>query len=214
MRRFLSAICLLLCVAPLMAAAQENARIEIILPAASQFGIEPPAIRSQGLVESEQVKSLIENGFPAHLHFRLERWKTGRWFDNLRATSEWDAVLRFDLLTKRYQVYRVVGLKSSMLGEFADFSAANDLVGAAFNPAIPPPSKGELSYYSVVVEVETLSMRDIDEVERWLRGELKPAIRGQRNPGTAVTHGVGTLVLRLLGGDKRRYEAKSGRFTP
>jgi hypothetical protein len=49
-------------------------------------------------------------------------------------------------------------------------------------------------------------------VERWLRGELRPAVRGEKNPGTALTRGVRTLVVRLLGGEKRHYEARSGTF--
>ena len=65
-----------------------------------------------------------------------------------------------------------------------------------------------------LLDVETLSLSDLDEVERWLRGELKPAVRGQKNPGTAVTRGIRTLVVRLLGGEKRHYEARSGTFKP
>jgi hypothetical protein len=53
---------------------------------------------------------------------------------------------------------------------------------------------------------------DLDEVERWLRGELRPAVRGQRNPGTAVTRGVRTVVAKLLGAEKRHYEERSGKF--
>jgi hypothetical protein len=51
-------------------------------------------------------------------------------------------------------------------------------------------------------------------VERWLRGELKPAVRGQRNPGTAVGRGMRTLLARVLGGEMRRLEARSATFRP
>ena len=68
--------------------------------------------------------------------------------------------------------------------------------------------------YNVVLDVETLSLTELDEVEQWLRGELKPAVRGKKNPGTAVSRGVRTLMIRLLGGEKRRYEARSGAFKP
>ena len=69
-------------------------------------------------------------------------------------------------------------------------------------------------YYAATVDVEVLSLTDLDELERWLRGELRPAVRGQRNPGTAVTRGVRTLVVRLLGGTKRHIEARSATFKP
>jgi hypothetical protein len=67
-------------------------------------------------------------------------------------------------------------------------------------------------YYNVELDVEMLSVSDLDEVERWLRGELRPAVRGQRNPGTAVTRGVRTVVAKLLGAEKRHYEERSARF--
>jgi len=58
-----------------------------------------------------------------------------------------------------------------------------------------------------------LSLRDLDEVERWLRGDLRPAIHGERNPGTAVTNGLRTLFLHLIGAQRRHYEARSKPFT-
>jgi hypothetical protein len=67
-------------------------------------------------------------------------------------------------------------------------------------------------YYNVALDVEMLSVSDLDEVERWLRGELRPAVRGERNPGTAVTRGVRTVVAKLLGAEKRHYEERSSRF--
>ena len=74
------------------------------------------------------------------------------------------------------------------------------------------PARRGRYYYSVGLDVETLSMSDLDEVERWLRGELRPAVRGQRNPGTALTRGLRTLFVRLLGGEKRRYDVQSRTF--
>jgi len=55
-------------------------------------------------------------------------------------------------------------------------------------------------------------MSDLDEVERWLSGELRPAVRGKRNPGTALGRGLSTLATRLLGGEKRRYEQRTETF--
>jgi len=57
-----------------------------------------------------------------------------------------------------------------------------------------------------------ISMSDLDELERWLRGELRPAVRGKRNPGTALGRGISTLATRLLGGEKRRYEQRTETF--
>src|SRR6478609_6135686 len=48
---------------------------------------------------------------PARLHYRLERWVSGRWFDDLKAATEWDVILKYDVLGKKYQAVRVVGGK-------------------------------------------------------------------------------------------------------
>jgi len=49
-------------------------------------------------------------------------------------------------------------------------------------------------------------------VNAWLRGELQPAVRGQRNPGTALSRGVRSLTTRLLGGERREYGARTATF--
>lgn len=172
-----------------------------------------PVVMSRGILSSGQIRNLVSNGFPARMHYKLEQWTVGRLFDNLKRTVEWDVVVRFDPLAKSYQVFRVTGALAVVLGEFSDYGAATATAEAPYLTLMPPPKKGQRAYYSLVLDVESLSMTDLNEVERWLRGELKPAIRGDRNPGTAVSRGVSTLFVRLMGGDRRRYEARSGKFT-
>jgi hypothetical protein len=139
---------------------------------------------------------------------------SGRWFDDLKAAFEWDVVLKYDVLGKKYQAVRVVNKKVESLGEYRVVDSAQLAVEAPFRTGISLPKKGQRGYYNLLLDVETLSLSDLDEVERWLRGELKPAVSGKKNPGTAVGRGVRTLVVRLLGGEKRHYEARTGTFRP
>jgi hypothetical protein len=60
--------------------------------------------------------------------------------------------------------------------------------------------------------VESLSVSDLDELQRWLRGELQPAVRGRRSPFSALREGFGTLLSRVLGGETRHFESRSGTF--
>jgi hypothetical protein len=39
-------------------------------------------------------------------------------------------------------------------------------------------------------------------------------VRGKKNPGRAMGRGVRTVMVRILGGEKRRYETRSGTFRP
>ncbi len=200
--------------------AQDRPSVRIMVPRVESSpegreagGPRSPVVSSSGVLSSGQVRSLVSNGFPARMHYKLEQWSVGRIFDDLKRTVEWDVVVRFDALVKNFQVYRVIGDRVTRLGDYPDFNSAVVAAEAPFITLMPPPKRGQRSYYSIVLEVESLSLTDLDEVERWLRGELKPAIRGDKNPGTAVSRGLGTLFVRLMGGDKRRYESRTGKFT-
>jgi hypothetical protein len=192
----------------------QKVHLEVVLPAQPAWADEPPAVSSAGLLADPSMRDLLSNGFPARLHYRLERWASGRWFDDLKAAFEWDVILKYDVLGKKYQVVRVVNKKAESLGEYPATADAENAVESPYKVAISLPKKGERGYYNLLLDVETLSLSDLDEVQRWLRGELKPAVSGKKNPGTALGRGVRTLVVRLLGGEKRHYEARTGTFRP
>ena len=195
-------------------AAAQKPQLQIILPERSELAAEAPSVRSSSLLSDGPMRNLLINGFPARLHYRMERWATGGWFDDIKAAAEWDVVVKYDALGKRYHVFRAVANRAVELGSYESVAEAEEVVSAPFRAPISLPRRGQRTYYNVVLDIETLSLTELDEVERWLRGELKPAVRGKKNPGTAVSRGVRTLVVRLLGGEKRRYEARSGAFRP
>ncbi len=190
----------------------QKVRVEVNAPPQRAWTGQAPSVSSAGLLTDAAMRDLLANGFPARLHYRLERWKAGRWFDDIQAASEWDVILKYDVLGKRYQVARVVNRKAESLGDHASLEAAAGAAEAPYETTISLPRKGQRGYYNLLLDVEMLSLSDLDEVERWLRGEFKPAVRGEKNPGTALTRGVRTIVVRLLGGQKRHYEARSGTF--
>lgn len=192
----------------------QKPQLGIVIPEPAQLASEPPRVRSASLVTDGGMLDLIRNGFPARLHYRMERWSTGGWFDDIAATAEWDVVVRYDALSELFRVYRIASKRTTSLGAFEDIKAADAALGNLFPAPISPPRRGRRSYYTLVLDIETLSLTELDEVEQWLRGELKPAVRGQKNAGTAVSRGVRTVMVRLLGGEKRRYEARSAAFRP
>ena len=192
--------------------AQKKVRVEVLPPPQNAWADDEPLVASAGLLADASMRDLLANGFPARLHYRLERWVGGRWFDDLKAASEWDVILKYDILGKKYQAVRVVNKQAQSLGDFGTLEDASTAVEAPYQTTIALPKKGQRGYYNLLLDVEMLSLSDLDEVERWLRGELKPAVSGKKNPGTALGRGVRTLVVRLLGGEKRHYEARTGMF--
>ena len=206
------ALALAILAVPGVAGAQEP-HIEIRLPAAESRATESPFTRSIGLLRAP-MSDLIRSGFPARIHYKIERWAAGGFADDLRATREWNVIVRYDQLASVFNVVRVFRGTATHLGQASTIGGADSIVARLTRTPIPPPRRGEHSYYTLAIELEMLSMTDLDELEHWLRGEFRPAVRGERNPGTALTRGIRTLVVRLLGGEKRRYEARSPTFTP
>lgn len=201
-------------VAPAAAQGRDEPRLEITLPASSALTTEGPVVRGIDIITDRRLSDLLRSGFPARLHFRVELWSTSGWFDDLRARREWDVIVQYDPLDKRFRVARVSGELVTVLGSFETLAEAEAAVSRPYRVPLTVPPQNERFYYNASLEVETLSLSDLDEVERWLRGELRPAVRGERNPGTALTRGVRTLVVRLLGGATQRYQVRTGTFRP
>jgi len=192
----------------------QEPEIEVLLPAPASRATEAPFTRTAGLLRSPPMNDLMRSGFPARIRYKIERWAVGGWADDLRATREWTLIVRYDQLGGVFKVVRVFRETATPLGESATIAGADSIVARLTRTPMPPPRRGERSYYTLGIELEMLSLGDLDELENWLKGELQPAVRGDRNPGTALTRGIRTLVVRLLGGEKRRYEARSPTFTP
>ena len=211
MRRLpLMAFLLVLLAAPL--AAQRDARLDISLPSASEVTRRAPAVSAQNVLGDRRLEELLHSGFPARLHFKLELWSADGVFDALKSEAEWDVIVRYNPLERRYSAARIVQEHAAPLGSYASFDSAQAAVARPYRPSIRLPSGGGRHYYIVMLDVEMLSVNDIDEVERWLRGELSPAVRGERNAGTALSRGAKTLVTRLLGGRSQHYEARTSVF--
>ena len=171
-----------------------------------------PSIRALDILADGQTRDLLRNGFPARLHFRVELWHTGGIFNSLDGTREWDVIARYDPLSKRFRAARLIDDDVTVLGDFEQFPGLTAALAAPYVVPLLPRKAGDRYYYNAVVDVEMLSLGDLDEVERWLRGELRPAVRGQRNPGGAIGRGLRTLFVRLLGAQRRHYEVRSKTF--
>ena len=195
---------------PGLAVAQPDARLELALP--SQPGRDGPRVAVAGALDDARLRDLLRNGFPTRLHYRVELWSTGGLVNDLEGVSEWDVVIRLNALDGSYEVARVIGERVTLLGRYTDIARAQMAVERPFVPNLPIRRRGRRYYYHGRVEIETLSLSDLDEVERWLHGELRPAVRGDRNPGTAIGRGLSRLLVRVVGGARRELEGRSATF--
>ncbi len=192
-------------------AAQSGPRLSVGLPENPLR--EGPTVRVFDLLDDRRLLDHLHAGFPTRLLFRAELWSTGGLVNDIEGASEWEMLIRYDRLDRSYVIAR--GTRDAapqVLGRYATLQDLSAAVARPYQPVIAIPRRGRRYYYNVVAGVQTMSANDLDEVERWLRGELRPAVRGERNPGTAVTRGIRTLTARLIGGPQRTLQQRTGTF--
>jgi hypothetical protein len=191
-------------------AANSGPRLEIALPTATT----PMTVRLRDAIDGGRFEELLRSGFDVRVHLTAELWKMGRIFNDVVASAEWDLLLHYDQFDEVYDVARLeADGRVVPLGTYRRLADAKQALALAYAPPVRRPASGARHYYAVRADIETLDLKDLDELTRWLRGELGPAVQGRRNPGTALGRGVRTLVSRVMGGEVRRLEARSPRFT-
>ena len=173
-----------------------------------------PMVRSVHIFNDHDIREMLHSGFPARLHYRLELWGAAGFFDDLKRQSEWDVIVRYNPLKRRYTATRIEGDHVTALGSFDGLDPIEAVLSQPTQPALAVPDGHDKYYYNLVLDVQMLSVSDLDEVERWLKGDLGPAVHGEKNPGTALGQGAKTLITKLLGGQEKHYEARSKVFRP
>ena len=192
--------------------AQSPPVLSITLPGPDQVTRVGPSVAASHMLGGRKLQELLASGFPARLHFVVELWSVGGWVNDLERVTEWDVVVRRIPLENVYEVMQIAADHPFSLGRFAQLEDAEAAVGRPVRASIVAYPDPRRFYYQATVSVAALSLSDLDEVERWLRGELRPAVRGQRNPGTVLGRGVKTLASRLLGGERREYVERTRVF--
>jgi len=165
-----------------------------------------PRVRSTGLLADGKFVGLMRSGFPLRLHYRLELWKVRTsWFDQFIREVSWDGVARNDPLADDFVRIRHGGSVSR-------YATADDLAAALDIPYTVTlrPSGGSGRYYFVGrLEVTTLNDTDLQELSRWLSGDVGPVVSGEGNLGEALARGAQRVLVRLAGLPRQRLEARS-----
>jgi hypothetical protein len=159
------------------------------------------------VLDDDALADAVRSGLPLRIDVRIELWRDG-FFDGLEGGEDWAAVLLFEPLERQYVVRPATGPAR----RFFDYARARNAIESDYVLALAPRRAGRY-YYTATLEIETLSLSDIEELERWLRGELGPAVSGERSIVNAMGEGAKRLLIRLLGLPSRRIEARSERFT-
>jgi hypothetical protein len=201
-------------VLPAPLAAQARPGLEVQLPTNTRLTVEGPTVKPRNILDDIAMRELLMAGFPARLHFRVELWADGWLFDELQQTVEWDVIIQFRGVEQQYEVIQYVGGRPFALGTFAKIEDADAAASRPLRVPLSAPEENRRFYYLATLEVVSMEASDLDEVGRWLRGELSPAVRGERSAGTALSRGLRAITTRLLGGERREYSQRSPSFRP
>jgi hypothetical protein len=184
------------------AGAQRRVQLDVGVPSQAT----PVVVTATGLFGDPDMRELVRSGFPASLRYRLELWRAGGLFNDLEGTHEWELIVQYDPSGQRYRVVRREGGRLEDMGSFATLSTAQAMLERPLKITLAPQRQARRYYYNFVLDISALSVSDMDQLERWLRG-----VRGGTAAG-AIGSGMRTLMRRMLGGENQHYERRSSTF--
>ncbi|HEX6434658.1 MAG TPA: DUF4390 domain-containing protein [Gemmatimonadales bacterium] len=176
-------------------------------------GSRAPLVRSENmLVSNSRWLDALRSGLPVRLHYRVEVWRSrGAWFDTFERQAEWDVVVRHEPLLDQYTLLTFVGA-ARQERRYATLDALGAALAFGYQVNVRPVESGRY-YYAGSLQVTTLSDSDLDELERFLAGDLSEAEEQGENFGDALGRGATRFLLRLAGLPSLRLEARSPHFT-
>lgn len=186
-------------------------RLSVELRRGDDGSLEAPLVRATDVLGDGVFAGALRDGFPVALHFRLGLWRDAALFDRFQREVSWEAVVRLDPLTNEYDLLRTGGT----VEHFATFAALERALATPFTvDVLPPAGSGDRFYMVATLDIASLSLSELEEVERWLKGDLGRAITERGDVGNALSRGARRLLIRFSGLPRRRLEARTETFTP
>lgn len=178
----------------------------------TRTGARAPVVRAENVLADERWLTALQSGLPVRLHYRVELWRArDGWFDAFGRQTEWDAVVRHEPLLDQYTLLTLAG-RQRQERRYATLDALGAALGFAYRVNMAPSVAGRY-YYSATLSIGTLSDSDLDELERFLKGDLGDVAGGREDFGDAVGRGATRFLLRLAGLPSVRLEARSEEFS-
>jgi hypothetical protein len=147
----------------------------------------------------------LRSGFPVRFAFRVGLWRDGRLLDTEERSAAWEAVVVLNPVSSRYELLRSGGTVET----FADVDRLDAALAIPARVELAPAAARGRYYYLTVLEIESLSVSELQEVERWLRGDLGRALTERGDIGNALGRGARLALVRLSGLPHRRMEQRT-----
>jgi hypothetical protein len=186
------------------AAAQDSRPLSVRADPAAPGGV----VTIGPVLGDRELADAVTSGIPIRLRLRAELWRDG-FFDKLVESTSVTTVVVYEPITRRFFVRSSTGELRSRV--FSDYASARAAVERDYPVRAISRRAGDY-YFTAALDIETLSVSDLQELERWLQGDLQPAVSGEQSLPGAVGQGAKRLLIRVLGVPNRHYEARSSRF--
>ena len=160
------------------------------------------------LLSHRPLLEAIHSGLPLRIRIVVQLWREGL-FHSQEGQHHWRASVIFDPLTQRYRAQLLEAPGEEVVVNTLEEVQA--LLGRSLDVPLRPRRSGR-HYYLADVEMETLSLSDLEELQRWLQGDLAPAVAGEERVGSALARGVRRLLVRMLGLPAKRFQVRSPVF--
>jgi hypothetical protein len=160
------------------------------------------------LLSDAALLDAVHSGLPLRVRLQVQLWKDG-FFDDQKGQFDWRATILFVPLTRRYRILLEDSTQSEV--EVNTLSEARRILQTGISIPLRPQENGRY-YYMADVVMETLSLSDLEELQRWLQGDLAPAVAREGDVGSALARGARRVLVRMLGLPARKFRVRSPPF--
>lgn len=188
-------------VAPRAAHGQDDDPTARVDPATGGLALELATVLEDG-----GLRRALHSGLPIRIEVSIELWRDG-FFDQQEAGGTWRASVLHDAVTQTYE-FQIEDQEAISL---PDLGRVAQELQAGFESEVRPRREGRY-YYLAEVELQTLSLSDLEELGRWLQGDLAPVVEGEEAAETAVARGLRRVMVRALRLPARRERLRTPSF--
>lgn len=168
-------------------------------------------LRAQDVLDDD-VERALRSGLPARVRLTVELWNASGWLDRFVLDHRSEHRVLFDLLDERYDVIDDRGevvFRSTRRREIEDWIERLDDLPLCF---LDDLETDDGYYVAVEFRVEPLTLEEVRDLERWLRGNLS-ADADESMLSRVSRQLFGVLKGRVGLGD-REVRGRSKRFEP
>ena len=184
-------------------------RVRLEVTAVNQTGVWRPQVTTPGILRDNRWREALQNAFPLRLLYRVEVWRVRTdWFDALERSFEWEFVIQFEPLIDEYTKTWIHGGQPRQITRFSGLADLERNLESRLAVNVSPGGAGEY-YFTVALQIRTLTDEEMEELERFLQGQPAPTEREGRG---LLGRAARRLLLQIGGLPSANLEARSERF--